>query len=58
VPKPPPASVEHLVEELMNRQISKAERMRLLRELVKSGQDVPDALLERALRKLMDRLSD
>ncbi len=42
----------------MNRQISKAERMRLLRELVKSGQDVPDALLERALRKLMDRLSD
>lgn len=42
----------------MNRDIPKGERMRLLRELVQSGEDVPDELLDRALRKLMERLTD
>jgi hypothetical protein len=42
----------------MDRQMPKAERMRLLRELVQSGEDVPDELLDRALRRLMERLTD
>ena len=56
--KPPSESVDRVVQELMNREIPKGERMRLLRELVQSGEDVPDELLDRALRKLMERLTD
>jgi len=52
------ASVEQIVQELMNRDVPKPERMRLLRELVRSGEDVPDELLEKALRRLMERLTD
>jgi hypothetical protein len=42
----------------MDRQLTKAERMQRLRELVQSGKDVPDQLLDQALRKLMERLTD
>lgn len=56
--KPSSETVDRLVHELMDRQMPKAERMRLLRELVQSGEDVPDELLDRALRKLMERLTD
>ncbi len=42
----------------MNRSIPKTDRVRLLRELVKSGEDVPDELMEKALRRLMERLAD
>jgi len=42
----------------MNRNVPKPERMRLLRELVRSGEEVPDVLLEKALRRLMERLTD
>jgi len=56
--KHPSASVEQLVQELMNRSIPKSERVRLLRELVKSGEDVPDELMEKALQRLMKRLAD
>jgi hypothetical protein len=56
--KQPSASVEQVVQELMNRSSPKPERMRLLRELVRSGEDVPDELLEKALRRLMERLTD
>lgn len=56
--KPSSESVDRVVQELMNRDIPKGERMRLLRELVQSGEDVPDELLDRALRKLMERLTD
>jgi hypothetical protein len=52
------STVERIVEELMDRQLTKAERMQRLRELVVSGEDVPDDLLDAALRKLMERLTD
>jgi len=42
----------------MSRQLSKAERIERLRELVKSGEDVPDDLLDAALRKLMERITE
>jgi hypothetical protein len=52
------ASVERIVQELLAHRHEKPERMRLLRELVRSGEDVPDALLEAALRKLMERIPE
>ncbi len=58
MPKPSTAAVERIVEELMERGLSKAERMRRLRELVQSGDDVPDDLMDQALRKLMERLTE
>jgi hypothetical protein len=58
VPKRPPESVQRIVEELMDRDLSKAERMQRLRELAKSGEDVPDELMDQALRKLMERLTE
>lgn len=58
VPKPSTAAVERIVEELMERGLSKAERMRRLRQLVQSGDDVPDELMDQALRKLMERLPE
>jgi hypothetical protein len=58
VPKQSFENVERLVQELMDRQLTKAERMQRLRELVQSGKDVPDELLDQALRKLMERLTD
>jgi hypothetical protein len=58
VPKQSFENVERLVQELMDRQLTKAERMQRLRELVQSGKDVPDELLDQALRRLMERLTD
>jgi uncharacterized protein Yka (UPF0111/DUF47 family) len=58
VPKQPSQAVEKIVEELMDRSLSKAERMQRLRELVRSGEDVPDELLDQALRKLMERITE
>lgn len=52
------STVERIVEELMDRKLTKAERMQRLRELVITGEDVPDDLLDAALRKLMERLTD
>lgn len=50
--------MDQIVEELLRQPLSKAERMRLLRELVRRGEDLPDAMLEDALHKLMDRLTE
>jgi hypothetical protein len=58
VPKHSPAAIERIVEELMDRGLSKTERMQRLRELAKSGEDVPDELMDQALRKLMERLTE
>jgi hypothetical protein len=58
VPRPSPEAIERIVEELLERGLSKAERMQRLRELAQSGEDVPDELLDQALRKLMERLTE
>jgi len=50
--------VERLVEQLMDRTLPKAERMQRLRELARSEEDVPDELMDQALRKLMERLTE
>jgi DNA-binding ferritin-like protein len=58
VPKPPSEAIERIVEELMERNLSKQERVRRLRELAKSGDDVPAELMDQALRKLMERITE
>jgi hypothetical protein len=58
VPKRTSETVERLVEELMQGDLSKAERMQRLRDLARSGEDVPDELMDQALRKLMERITE
>jgi len=58
VPKPKSDDVARIVAELMEHRSTKAERMQLLRELAKSGEDVPDELMDQALRKLMERITE
>lgn len=42
----------------MQRDLTKAQRLVFLRELVRSGEDLPDELMDEALRKLMERIND
>ena len=52
------AAVERIVEELMESDLSKTERIKRLRALAKSGEDVPDELMDQALRRLMERITE
>ncbi|MBK8101558.1 MAG: hypothetical protein IPK26_31135 [Planctomycetes bacterium] len=51
-------AIDRIVQELLGRQLSKQERMQRLRQLVRSGQDVPEELMDHAVRRLMERLTD
>ena len=50
--------VDRIVKELLENPLPKQERMKLLRELVECGEDLPDEMLAEALRRLMERLTD
>ena len=50
--------VDQIVDELLEGSLAKGERIELLRELVRRGEDLPDEMLESALRRLMERLTD
>lgn len=50
------ATAEQLIEELMQRPDSRARRVEILRELVRRGEELPDAMLDDAMRKLLDLL--
>lgn len=52
------SGVDRIVEELLQRSSSKEERMRLFRELVRRGDELPAEMLEDALQRLMDRLTE
>ena len=52
------ADIDHIVEQLTQRDLSKAERLAFLKKLVQSGDDLPEEWMEEAVSKLMDRLSD
>lgn len=41
----------------MDGDLTKAQRIERLRDLAKSGDDVPDELMNEALRKLMERVT-
>lgn len=51
-------SIEQIVEELIGSDLTKAERIKRLRALAHSDEDVPDELMDQALRRLMERITD
>ena len=58
MPKSAAEMVERIVEELMSRELTKAQRMRLLQRLVRTGEQVPEELMDLVLRRLMERQTD
>jgi hypothetical protein len=50
-------STEELIAELMGRPASRARRIELLRQLVRRGDDLPDAMLDESMRRLMELLT-
>ncbi len=50
-------TVDLIVQELMEGDLTKTERVELLRELVRRGEELPDEMLNSALQRLMDRLT-
>ncbi|MHC4853236.1 MAG: hypothetical protein ACYTGW_10750 [Planctomycetota bacterium] len=50
--------VDQIVRELMEGDLTKEQRVKLLRELVRRGEELPDGMLDSALQKLMDRLTE
>lgn len=50
-------SAEELIAELMQRPRARSRRIELLRKLVRRGDALPDAMLDEAMRRLMDLLS-
>jgi hypothetical protein len=50
--------LDRIVQELLDGELSKAQRIKRLRELAKSGDDVPEGLMDEALRKLMERITE
>ncbi len=51
-------TVDQIVKELLEEPLTKAERMARFKELVRRGADVPDHMLDLALKKLMERLAE
>lgn len=52
------SQVDRIVQELLKKGGTKAERVKLFRELVRRGENLPDELLNSALQKLMERLAE
>ena len=50
--------VDRIVEQLMHGDLTKEQRLAFLRELARSDDDMPDEVVEAALRKLMERVDD
>ena len=50
--------IDRIVQELMEGDLTKAQRIKRLRDLAKSGDDVPEQLMDEALRKLMERITE
>ncbi|MEZ5966113.1 MAG: hypothetical protein R3F56_19915 [Planctomycetota bacterium] len=46
-----------MIAELVRRPESRARRVEILRELVRRGEELPDAMLDEAMRRLMDLLT-
>ncbi|HLU38136.1 MAG TPA: hypothetical protein VK081_02050 [Planctomycetota bacterium] len=49
-------SAEELIAELMERPTDRSRRVDILRELVRRGDRLPEAMLDEAMRRLMDLL--
>lgn len=52
------ARLDQVVSDLLGKGGTKQDRMRLLRELVRRGEELPEGMLDSALQKLMERIAD
>jgi len=50
--------VEQIVRELLEGDLTREQRVKLLRDLVRRGEELPDDMLDSALQRLMDRLTE
>ena len=50
--------LDQIVSALLEHGGTKEQRKRLLRELVRRGDELPDEIVNSALQKLMERLAD
>ena len=50
--------LDRIVDELLEKPLSRGERIELLRELVERGEELPDEMLTTALQRLMERLTE
>ncbi|MEM7203750.1 MAG: hypothetical protein AAF628_26035 [Planctomycetota bacterium] len=50
--------VDRIVNQLLEKPLTKEERIGLLKELVEQGADLPDEVVTAALQKLMERLTE
>ncbi len=48
--------VDEIVEKLMHDQLPKGDRIRLMKDLVRRGDDLPDEVLKDALQRLLEHL--
>lgn len=48
--------IDDIVDELLHDQLSKADRIKLIKRLVKLGEELPDEVLGEALKRLMEQL--
>ncbi len=51
-------TVDQIVKELLEGTLTKTERMQRFKELVRRGAEVPDQMLDLALKRLMERLAE
>ena len=51
------ADIDRIVQDLMGGDLTKEQRIMRLRDLAKSVDDVPEELMDEALRKLMKRIT-
>ena len=52
------ARLAQIVSGLLDKGGMKQERVRLLRELLRRGDELPEEMLDSALQKLMERIAD
>ena len=51
-------NVDRIVEALMEKPLTREQRIGLLKQLVREGKELPDALLEEALERLLERIAE
>jgi len=57
-PLPSNPEIDAIVDELLQRRLSKPERIKLIKELIRRGEELPDEVLDLALKRMMERLLD
>jgi len=52
------SKVDQIVEELMEKPLTREQRIALLKQLVREGKELPDSFLEEALERMLERLAE